>query len=99
MEYFIVGIVTALNFLFIKKKFELKRYEDAIFDIALFVVILFLFAGSFGGMVVGMIASLLISVAFFFSPPKLFSSSKSTKTESTATAPKASSFNEFFRIP
>ena len=99
MELLVIGIVTALNFLFIKKKFELKRYEDAIFDIALFVVILFLFAVSFGGMVVGMIASLLISVAFFFSPPKLLSSFKSTKTKSTATIPKTSSFNEFFRIP
>ena len=70
MEFLIIGIVTALNFLFIKKKLDLKRYEDALFDIALFVIVTFLFAGSYGGMVVGMIASLVISISFYLNPPK-----------------------------
>ena len=70
MEVLIVGIVTALNFLFIKKKLDLKRYEDALFDVILFVAVLLLFEGSYAGMVVGMIASLIISISFFVNPPK-----------------------------
>lgn len=70
MEFLIIGIVTALNFIFIKKKFEQQRYEDGTFDIILFVCILFLFEGSFAGMVVGMVASLIISIYFYASPPK-----------------------------
>ena len=68
--FIIIGIVTALNFLFIKKKFDLKRYEDAIFDLLLLVVILFIFSGSYGALVVGMVASLIISISFYASPPK-----------------------------
>lgn len=70
MEFIIIGIVTALNFLFIKKKFDLKRYEDAAFDLLLLVAILFIFSGSYGALVVGMVASLIISISFYTSPPK-----------------------------
>ena len=70
MEFIIIGIVTALNFLFIKKKFDLKRYEDAVFDLLLLVAILFIFSGSYGALVVGMVASLIISISFYASPPK-----------------------------
>lgn len=70
MEFIIIGIVTALNFLFIKKKFDLKRYEDAIFDLILLVVILFIFSGSYGALVVGMVASLVISISFYANPPE-----------------------------
>ena len=70
MEFIIIGVVTALNFLFIKKKFDLKRYEDAVFDLLLLVAILFIFSGSYGALVVGMVASLIISISFYASPPK-----------------------------
>ncbi len=70
MEFIIIGIVTALNFLFIKKKFDLKRYEDAIFDLLLLVAILFIFSGSYGALVVGMVASLIISISFYANPPQ-----------------------------
>ena len=69
MEFIIIGIVTALNFLFIKKKFDLKRYEDAILDLLLLVVILVVFSGSYGALVVGMVASLIISISFYANPP------------------------------
>ena len=69
MEFIIIGIVTAINFLFIKKKFDLKRYEDAILDLLLLVVILVVFSGSYGALVVGMVASLIISISFYANPP------------------------------
>lgn len=70
MEFVIIGIVTALNILFIKKKFDLQRYEDAIFDLILLVTITVVFSGSYGALVVGMVASLIISIAFYANPPK-----------------------------
>ena len=69
MEFIVIGIVTAINFLFIKKKFDLKRYEDAILDLLLLVVILVIFSGSYGALVVGMVASLIISISFYANPP------------------------------
>jgi len=65
----IIGIVTALNVLLIKKKLDKKRYEDAFFDMALLILIIIIFSGSFGALVVGMVASLVISIAFYASPP------------------------------
>ena len=85
MEFIIIGIVTAINFLFIKKKFDLKRYEDAILDLTLLVVILTLFSGSYGALVVGMVASLIISIAFYANPPAFITPLvKSLKNELTA---------------
>jgi hypothetical protein len=81
MEFVIIGIVTALNILFIKKKFDKKRYEDGVFDLALLIIITIIFSGSYGALVVGMVASLIISISFYANPPKfigpLFSKIKS----------------------
>ena len=71
MEYAIIGIAVAFNFLVIKVKLERKRWGDAILDISLLTIISFLFAGSFGGLVVATIASAIISIYLFFFPPKL----------------------------
>jgi hypothetical protein len=69
MEFVLIGLVTAINVLFIKKKFDLKRYEDGIFDLVLLVTITIVFSGSYGALVVGMVASLIISIAFYANPP------------------------------
>ena len=74
MEFIIVGIVTALNLIFIKNKLELKRYEDAAFDFILLTVITVVFSNSYGGLVVGMVASLVISIYFYATPPKFITS-------------------------
>ena len=71
MNYVIMGIVTALNLIFIKIKFEQKRYEDAILDIIAFFIITQILGGSMGGMFVGMVASLIISIYLYFNPPNL----------------------------
>ena len=71
MEFAIIAIAVAFNFLVIKYKFEKKRYADGILDVSLLTIISFLFAGSFGGLVVATVASAIISVFLFFFPPKL----------------------------
>lgn len=71
MEYIVIGIAVAFNFLIIKYKFERSRYADATLDTALLVIISFLFAGSFGGLVVATVASATISLLLLIWPPKL----------------------------
>lgn len=70
MEFVIIGLVSAFNFIIIKIKLEKKRYEDAIFDLGLMAVLALLFSGSYAGMVVAMVASLSISFYLLASPPK-----------------------------
>lgn len=76
MELFVLGVVVAINFLIIKMKLDRKRWEDAIFDVLIFLVIMALFSGSYAGLVVGSIASLVVSIYFLASPPKFFSGDK-----------------------
>lgn len=73
MEFILIGIVSAFNLIIIKVKLEKKRYEDAVFDLSLMALLAFLFSGSYGGMVVAMVASLAISTYFLVSPPKFVS--------------------------
>ncbi len=73
MEFLLLGIVVAVNFIIIKLKLDRKRWEDAVFDIGLLVVIMLMFSGSYAGLIVGSVASLFISIYFFASPPKFFS--------------------------
>lgn len=72
MELLIVGIITGFDILIIKWKWKHKRYEDAILDAIIGILIVLVFHGSLGGMVVGMIAALMISISFLISPPTLF---------------------------
>ena len=76
MEFIIIGLVSAFNMLVIKFKIDRKRYEDAAFDTILLIVVSMMFNGSYAGMVVAMVASLVISIVFFISPPTFFSSGK-----------------------
>lgn len=73
MEILVIGVVSAINLIFIMKKLDLKRYEDAIVDIALFLFVLFIFAGTYSGMAVGMVASMIISIYLYINPPTFFS--------------------------
>lgn len=74
MEFLILGIVSALNFIFILHKFQKNRIEDAVLDSLLFIGVVFLFNGTYAGMVVGMVASLLVSIYLYFNPPNLVKS-------------------------
>lgn len=73
MEFIIIGLVTALNLIVIIKKLQKNRKEDAILDAALFITVTILFSGSYAGMVVAMIASLVISIYLYANPPSFFS--------------------------
>lgn len=75
MELFIIGIVVALNIVIILNKFKLGRVEDGIFDTFLLLVVTIVFMGSYAGLVVATVASLLISIYLWASPPKFFSGS------------------------
>jgi len=72
MEFIIIGIVSALNLIVIVHKFKKGRVEDGIFDSILFGLMAYMFSGSYGGMVVAMIASLIISIYLLASPPMFF---------------------------
>lgn len=81
MEFILIGIVSAFNLIIIKVKLEKKRYEDAVFDLSLMAVLAFLFSGSYGGMVVAMVASLAISIYLLISPPKFTSTLREKAAE------------------
>ena len=82
MEFIIIGIVTAINMIVIISKVKHNRYEDAFFDFTLLLAVVILFSGSYGGMVVAMIASMIISIYLYAYPPQFFRSFvKSRKTK------------------
>ncbi len=70
MEILLIGIVTALNLIFIKFKFDRSRWEDGFLDLMLLMILSFIFGGSYAGLVVATITSLIISIYLFFSPPR-----------------------------
>lgn len=73
MEFLVLGLVVAVNFIIIKLKLDRKRWEDAVFDVLTLLIVMALFNGSYAGLIVGSVASLFISLYFFASPPKFFS--------------------------
>ena len=94
MELVVIGIVTALNLIFIMMKFKADRTLDATMDLVLLVAIAIVFGGSFAGLVVGTISSLIISAYLYFSPPKLsFSKPASQKAD------KQSNLSAFLYVP
>ena len=70
MEAAVIGIATAFNFIVIIFKFKKLRYEDACFDLVIFTIITWMFAGTISGMSVGMVASAIVSIWLWFDPPK-----------------------------
>lgn len=73
MEFLVLGVVVAVNFIVVKMKLDRKRWEDATFDLITLCILMGLFSGSYAGLIVSSVASLCISLYFFASPPKFFS--------------------------
>lgn len=71
MEFILVGVAVFFNIAFIKWKFDRKRYADATLDLILLVLVAILFSGSYAALVVGSVASALVSLYLYVSPPKL----------------------------
>jgi hypothetical protein len=64
------GVATALNLIFIMVKYKLKRISDAGLDLAVLIVLSFLFSGTISGLGMAMIASSIFSIYLFISPPE-----------------------------
>jgi len=94
MEFLILGLVVAINFIIIKMKLDKKRWEDSIFDVLVLCIIMILFSGSYAGLIVGSVASLFMSLYFYASPPKFFTGDKGLLKEFTKRAKKGSHFNK-----
>lgn len=71
MEYILIGIAVFFNIVVILWKIDRARYSNATLDAALLVTVAIVFSGSYGALVVGTVASALVSVYLFISPPKV----------------------------
>ena len=71
MEAFIIGIVVAANIIFILYKVKKQRYSDAILDFILLALVTVVFMGSYAGLVVGTVASLVVSIYLYRNPPTI----------------------------
>ena len=71
----IMGIAVAANIIIIKHKFENNRTSDAMLDALLLVLIGFVFSKTISGLMIGTVASAIISLYLLKFPPKQFSTS------------------------
>ena len=71
VEFIIIGIAVFFHIAVIKWKYDKARYGDAILDFVCLVAVSILFSGSYAALVVGTIASALVSMYLLVSPPKL----------------------------
>ena len=62
-------IATVLNIVLLIVKFKRKRYEDALLDTALLVLVFWVLKGSELMLLIGIFSSLCISIYLWFSPP------------------------------
>jgi len=66
----IMGAAVAFNIIIIKWKFDSGRTSDAILDTLVLVIVGFVFMGTISGLMVGTIASAIVSLYLLISPPK-----------------------------
>jgi hypothetical protein len=78
MEALLIGLATAFNFLILKTKIEKSRYQDAIFDAIVLLLLSIMFGGTLGGMVIATIGSAIVSLSLLISPPKFLSNIETT---------------------
>jgi len=70
MEVLMIGIVTAINLIVLKWKFEQERWGDLTLDVTSLYLLSVMFGNTMSGMVIAMIASAIISTYLYFNPPK-----------------------------
>lgn len=70
MEVLMIGIVTAINLIILKWKFEQERWGDLVLDVTSLYLLSVMFGNTMSGMVIAMIASAIISTYLYFNPPK-----------------------------
>lgn len=64
-------IATVSNIVLLITKFKQKRYEDALLDASLLVLVFWVLKGSELMLLIGIFSSLLLSIYLWFFPPKL----------------------------
>ena len=62
---------TVFNLVILIVKFKRRRYEDAILDVSLLVVVFWILKGSEMMLLIGIFSSLFVSIYLWFSPPNL----------------------------
>lgn len=62
---------TVFNLVILIVKFKRKRYEDALLDTFLLVVVFLVLKGSEMMLLIGIFSSLFVSIYLWFAPPKL----------------------------
>ena len=62
---------TVFNLIILIVKFKRKRYEDALLDTFLLVVVFLVLKGSEMMLLIGIFSSLFVSIYLWFAPPKL----------------------------
>ena len=60
---------TVFNIVILIIKFKRSRYEDAILDVSLLVVVFWVLKGSEMMLLIGIFSSLFVSIYLWFSPP------------------------------
>jgi len=68
MSLLIIGIAVSFNILIILHKFTHNRVPNAILDLLLLCIVTYVFMGSFDALVVGTIASAVVSIYLWFVP-------------------------------
>lgn len=68
MEFAIIGVVTAFNILIILWKFNRGQNLNALVDASLLTLVAIVFSGTYGALVVGSIASAIVSLWLCFVP-------------------------------
>ena len=90
LSLLVLAVSVATNFIFIKFKLERKRYSDAILDGIVFTLLIILFSGTVTGLSVATLASSIVSVYLYFSPPpELFKLKDSIIKRKTKSEPEA----------
>ncbi|MCF6330284.1 MAG: hypothetical protein L3I99_01895 [Sulfurimonas sp.] len=69
MEILIFGLIAAFNMLIIIIKLRMNRYADAGLDVSIFIILNYIASGTLTGMMIATIASLVVSIFLYFSPP------------------------------
>ena len=70
MMLIVIGIVTAINLMILKMKFEQGRYGDMALDFLALATLSAFFGQTLGGMTIAMISSLIISIYLYIFPPE-----------------------------
>ena len=67
----IIGIVTAINLIILKMKWDAGRWGDLALDFLAIATLSAFFGQTLGGMTIAMVSSLIISVYLYIFPPSL----------------------------